>query len=87
MEEGRADVALYVLNNTPQAVKAMQTCWEMVDAVENEKRESQSRLFWKKLKKRSVFLGVTENESVWHHKHWNGITAPKMNSGMRSKMP
>lgn len=44
MEEGRTDVALYVLNNTPRAVKAMQTCWEMVDAVENEKRESQSRL-------------------------------------------
>ena len=44
MEEGRTDVALDVLNNTPRAVKAMQTCWEMVDAVENEKRQSQSRL-------------------------------------------
>ena len=44
MEEGRTDVASYVLNNTPRAVKAMQTCWEILDAVENEKRESQSRL-------------------------------------------
>ena len=39
-EEGRTDVALCVLNNTPRAVKAMQTCWEMLGAVENEKREN-----------------------------------------------
>ena len=44
MQEGRTDIALYVLNNTPRAVKVMETCWEMVDAVNNEERESKTRL-------------------------------------------
>lgn len=44
MQEGRTDVALYVLNNTARAVKVMETCWEMVHAVQNEERESKTRL-------------------------------------------
>ena len=44
MEDGRRDVALYVLNNTPRAVKIMQTCWEIVDAVNNEERQKKSRI-------------------------------------------
>ena len=62
MEEGRRDVALYVLNNTPWVVKAMQICWEMLGAIENEKRGSQSKLqILEEARKRSVFVGVTEN--------------------------
>ena len=44
MEEGRTDIALYVLNNTPRALKIMQTCWEMVEAVDNEQRDTKTRL-------------------------------------------
>ena len=33
-----------VLNNRPRAMKAMQICWEMLGAVESEKKESQSKL-------------------------------------------
>jgi hypothetical protein len=44
MEEGRTDIALYVLNNTPRALKVMETCWEMVEAVDNEQRERKTRL-------------------------------------------
>ena len=58
MEEGRTDVALYVLNNTPRAVKAMQTCWEMLDDVENEKRESQTKLqIWDEARKKKCVPG------------------------------
>jgi hypothetical protein len=44
MEEGWTDIALYVLNNTPRALKVMETCWEMVEAVDNEQRERKTRL-------------------------------------------
>ncbi len=44
MEEGRTDIALYVLNNTPRALKVMETCWEMVEPVDNEQRERKMQL-------------------------------------------
>ena len=44
MEDGKTDIALYVLNNTPRALKIMQTCWEMVESVDNEQREIKTRL-------------------------------------------
>ncbi len=44
MEEGRTDIALYVLNNTSCALKVMETCWEMVEAVDNKQRERKTWL-------------------------------------------
>ena len=44
LHEGKTDTTLYILNNTPLAIKIMDACWEMKHAMKVEDRESKSRL-------------------------------------------
>ena len=43
LHEGKTDTARYILNNTPRAIKIMDACWEIKDAMKVEDRESKSR--------------------------------------------
>ena len=80
MKEGREDIALYVLNNTPRALKIMQTCWEMVEAVDDEQREIKTRLqILEEVREGVCVAVVTSSGNVLLRRHWNETTVRQRN--------